>query len=40
MIGNPRYGRIGLVAMPYYLLFELIAPFVELSARSCCRWAC
>ncbi|GLW30584.1 glycosyltransferase family 2 protein [Actinoplanes regularis] len=32
MIGNPRYGRIGLIALPYYLLFELIAPFVELLA--------
>jgi hypothetical protein len=30
MIGNPRYGRIGLVALPYYVLFELIAPIVEL----------
>ncbi len=30
MIGNPRYGRIGLVAMPYYLLFELFGPVVEL----------
>jgi cellulose synthase/poly-beta-1,6-N-acetylglucosamine synthase-like glycosyltransferase len=32
MIGNPRYGRIGLVAMPYYALFELLAPFVEVFA--------
>jgi cellulose synthase/poly-beta-1,6-N-acetylglucosamine synthase-like glycosyltransferase len=32
MIGNPRYGRIGLVALPYYVVFELLAPFVELSA--------
>ncbi len=32
MIGNPRYGRIGLVALPYYVLFELLAPFVELAA--------
>ena len=32
MIGNPRYGRIGLVALPYYLFFELLAPFVELIA--------
>jgi cellulose synthase/poly-beta-1,6-N-acetylglucosamine synthase-like glycosyltransferase len=30
MMLNPRYGRIGLVALPYYLLFELVAPFVEL----------
>lgn len=30
MIGNPRYGRIGLVALPYYVVFELLAPVVEL----------
>jgi len=30
MIGNPRYGRIGLIGMPYYLIFELLAPVVEL----------
>ena len=29
MIGNPRYGIIGLVAMPYYLIFEAIGPLVE-----------
>ncbi len=32
MIANPRYGRIGLIALPYYVIFELLAPFVELSA--------
>ncbi|MER7901292.1 glycosyltransferase family 2 protein [Streptomyces sp. NPDC096046] len=31
MIGNPRYGRIGLVALPFYVLFELAAPLVELA---------
>jgi cellulose synthase/poly-beta-1,6-N-acetylglucosamine synthase-like glycosyltransferase len=31
MIGRPRYGRIGLLALPYYVLFELIAPVVELA---------
>ena len=30
MIGNPRYGRIGLVVLPYYLLFELLGPVIEL----------
>ena len=29
MMGNPRYGRIGLVALPYYLVFELLAPILE-----------
>ncbi|GAB1689189.1 glycosyltransferase family 2 protein [Krasilnikovia sp. M28-CT-15] len=32
MIGNPRYGRVGLVALPYYVVFELLAPFVEALA--------
>jgi len=32
MILNPRYGRIGLVSLPYYVVFELLAPFVELAA--------
>ena len=30
-IGNPRYGRIGVVAMPYLVIFELLAPIIELS---------
>jgi hypothetical protein len=30
MIGNPRYGRIGLVALPYFVLFELFGPVFEL----------
>ncbi|GAA3161930.1 glycosyltransferase [Planomonospora alba] len=31
MFGNPRYGRIGLLALPYYVVFELLAPLVSLS---------
>ncbi|TDT94125.1 cellulose synthase/poly-beta-1,6-N-acetylglucosamine synthase-like glycosyltransferase [Streptomyces sp. 846.5] len=31
MVGNPRYGRVGLVALPFYVLFELLAPVVELA---------
>jgi len=31
MLLNPRYGRVGLVARPYYWTFELIAPFLELA---------
>ncbi|MEV1289851.1 glycosyltransferase [Micromonospora sp. NPDC049679] len=30
MIGNPRYGRIGLLALPHFLLFEFLAPVVEI----------
>ena len=32
MIGKPRFGRIGLVAMPYYLCFEALGPLIELVA--------
>jgi cellulose synthase/poly-beta-1,6-N-acetylglucosamine synthase-like glycosyltransferase len=32
MIGNPRYGRIGLAILPHYVLFELLAPAVEIGA--------
>jgi cellulose synthase/poly-beta-1,6-N-acetylglucosamine synthase-like glycosyltransferase len=30
MLFRPRYGRVGTVALPYYWLFELIAPLLEL----------
>ena len=30
MILNPRHGTVGLVAMPYFLLFEMLGPFVEI----------
>jgi cellulose synthase/poly-beta-1,6-N-acetylglucosamine synthase-like glycosyltransferase len=30
MIGNPRYGIVGLLAMPYFLLFEFLSPFFAL----------
>ncbi len=30
MIGNPRYGPIGVLALPFFLLFELLGPVVEL----------
>ena len=29
MMLNPRYGRIGLVVLPYYLFFELLGPIIE-----------
>ncbi len=31
MVGNPRYGRIGLIALPYFWVFELLAPVLELT---------
>jgi cellulose synthase/poly-beta-1,6-N-acetylglucosamine synthase-like glycosyltransferase len=29
MVFNPRYGMVGLVSMPWFVAFELLAPFVE-----------
>lgn len=31
MMGRPRYGVVGLLAMPYYLVFEAFGPIIELS---------
>lgn len=31
MLFNRRYGRIGLVALPYLWLFELLAPVIEIA---------
>jgi cellulose synthase/poly-beta-1,6-N-acetylglucosamine synthase-like glycosyltransferase len=31
MMFNPRHGRIGLVVLPYYLVFELLGPVVEVA---------
>lgn len=31
MVGNPRYGRVGMVALPYYWAFELAAPLLEIA---------
>ncbi|MCZ2858570.1 glycosyltransferase family 2 protein [Blastococcus sp. VKM Ac-2987] len=30
MIGNPRFGPIGTMALPFFLLFELLGPVVEI----------
>jgi cellulose synthase/poly-beta-1,6-N-acetylglucosamine synthase-like glycosyltransferase len=30
MLFNPRYGMTGLLAMPFYLIFEMLSPFIEL----------
>ncbi len=34
MIGNPRYGRIGLFALPYYLVFEAVGPLIEAAGYA------
>lgn len=31
LIGRPRYGVAGLLALPYFLLFELLSPIVEIA---------
>lgn len=31
MLFNPRYGRTGAVAMPYYFFFEILGPLFELQ---------
>jgi cellulose synthase/poly-beta-1,6-N-acetylglucosamine synthase-like glycosyltransferase len=31
MLANPRFGRIGLVAMPYFMAFEYLAPILEVA---------
>lgn len=35
MLLNPRYGGIGMVSMPYFLLVELLGPVVELIGYLC-----
>lgn len=35
----PRYGRIGLFSMPYFLLFEALAPWVEVLGYGIALWA-
>jgi hypothetical protein len=34
MAGNPRYGAVGLAAVPYFVVFELLGPVVELLAYA------
>jgi hypothetical protein len=34
MIGNPRYGFLGVAVLPYFLLFELASAIVELAALA------
>lgn len=30
MVFNPRYGMTGMLAMPFYLIFEMLGPLIEL----------
>jgi cellulose synthase/poly-beta-1,6-N-acetylglucosamine synthase-like glycosyltransferase len=36
MFANPRYGGIGMVAMPFFLFFEALGPVVEISGLVYC----
>ena len=38
MCFNPRYGRVGLFSMPYFLLFEALAPVVETAGYAIFAW--
>jgi cellulose synthase/poly-beta-1,6-N-acetylglucosamine synthase-like glycosyltransferase len=41
MIGRPRYGVVGLLALPSYVLFELLGPIVEVTGYlviPLCAW--
>jgi cellulose synthase/poly-beta-1,6-N-acetylglucosamine synthase-like glycosyltransferase len=29
MVGNPRYGAVGMLALPFFLFFELLGPVLE-----------
>ncbi|WZL72710.1 glycosyltransferase [Clostridiaceae bacterium 35-E11] len=31
MLFNPQYGRIGMLVIPYYWIFEMIGPFIEMT---------
>jgi cellulose synthase/poly-beta-1,6-N-acetylglucosamine synthase-like glycosyltransferase len=31
MLFNPRYGTTGLLAMPFYLIFEMLGPLIEIG---------
>ncbi|MFL5843087.1 MAG: glycosyltransferase [Solirubrobacteraceae bacterium] len=34
MIGNPRYGAIGMLALPFFTLFEFLGAFIELGGYA------
>ena len=31
MMFNPKYGRVGMVSMPYFFIFEMMGPLVEIQ---------
>lgn len=38
MIFNPRYGRLGMVGLPYLLMFELLGPVIEILGLAALVW--
>jgi cellulose synthase/poly-beta-1,6-N-acetylglucosamine synthase-like glycosyltransferase len=39
MCFNPKYGRVGLFSMPYFLFFEALAPIIEISGYLVFAWS-
>ncbi|MFW6375622.1 MAG: glycosyltransferase, partial [Thermoplasmatota archaeon] len=31
MLFNPRYGKVGTLALPFFLFFEMLGPIIEIS---------
>ncbi len=36
MIGRPRYGSIGMIALPFFVVFEALGPLVEIAGLLYC----
>lgn len=36
---NPKYGRVGLFSMPYFLFFEALAPVIEVTGYIAFCWS-
>ncbi len=36
---NPKYGRVGLFSMPYFLFFEALAPVIEVTGYAMFAWS-
>lgn len=31
IIGNPKYGKVGMIAFPYFFIFEMMGPLIEIQ---------